>query len=98
VQHRPAGAVAVFQFNTMLYRSLKNNTINLDSKQTIEFDAQTGVVFVPQQGSKIFLHWFTSKGNIRSTFTMTYPTWVEGKLKIINGLDAATSIHVIQLD
>ena len=82
----------------MLYRSLKNNTINLDSKQTTEFDAQTGVVLVPQQGSKIFLHWFTSKGNIRSTFTMTYPTWVEGKLKIINGLDAATSIHVIQLD
>jgi hypothetical protein len=82
----------------MLYRSLKNNTINLDSKQTIEFDAGAGVVFVPQSGSKIFLHWFTSKGNIRSTFTMTYPTWVEGKLKLINGLDAATSIHVIQLD
>jgi len=82
----------------MLYRSLKNNTINLDSKQTIEFDAESGVVFVPQQGSKIFLHWFTSKGNIRSTFTMTYPTWVEGKLKLINGLDATTSVHVIHLD
>jgi hypothetical protein len=82
----------------MLYRSLKNNTINLDSKEAIDFDANTGVVFVPQNGSKIFLHWFTAKGNLRSTYTMTYPTWVEGKLKIINGLDATTSIHVIQLD
>jgi hypothetical protein len=82
----------------MLYRSLKNNTINLDSKQTIEFDAESGVVFVPQAESKIFLHWLTSKGSIRSTFTMTYPTWVEGKLKLINGLDAPTTVHVIQLD
>jgi hypothetical protein len=82
----------------MLHRALKNTVINLNSKESVEFDAGTGVVFVPQQGSKIFLHWFTSKGNIRSTFTMTYPTWVEGKLKLINGLDATTSIHVIQLD
>jgi hypothetical protein len=82
----------------MLHRALKNTVINLNSKESVEFDAGTGVVFVPQSGSKIFLHWFTSKGNIRSTFTMTCPTWVEGNLKIINGLDAATSVHVIQLD
>jgi hypothetical protein len=82
----------------MLYRSLKNNTINLDGKETVDFDAADGVVFVPQQGSKIFLHWMTDKGNIRSTYTMTYPTWVEGKLKIINGLDATSSIHVIHID
>jgi hypothetical protein len=82
----------------MLHRALKNTVISLSGKETLEFDAGTGVVFVPQQGSKIFLHWMTDKGNIRSTYTMTYPTWVEGKLKIINGLDATTSVHVIQLD
>jgi hypothetical protein len=82
----------------MLYRSLKNNTINLNGKETADFDAGTGVVFVPQQGSKIFLHWMTDKGNIRSTYTMTYPTWVEGKLKIINGLGSTSSIHVIHID
>ena len=82
----------------MLHRALKNTVINLSSKETLEFDAGTGVVFVPQAESKIFLHWMTDKGNIRSTYTMTYPTWVEGKLKIINGLDATTSLHVIQLD
>jgi hypothetical protein len=82
----------------MLHRALKNTVISLSGKETLEFDAGTGVVFVPQQGSKIFLHWLTSKGSIRSTFTMTYPTWVEGKLKLINGLDAPTTVHVIQLD
>jgi hypothetical protein len=82
----------------MLYRALRNNAINLSSRETLDFDANTGVVFVPQCGSKIFLHWFTAKGNLRSTYTMTYPTWVEGKLKIINGLDSPASINVIQLD
>jgi hypothetical protein len=82
----------------MLHRALKNSVINLNSKESVEFDAGAGVVFVPQQGSKIFLHWITDKGNIRSTYTMTYPTWVEGKLKIINGLDTTSSIHVIHID
>ena len=82
----------------MLHRALKNTVINLTGKETVEFDAGTGVVFVPQLESKIFLHWFTAKGNLRSTYTMTYPIWVEGQLKIINGLDATTSIHVIHID
>jgi hypothetical protein len=82
----------------MLHRALKNTVINLNSKESVDFDASTGVVFVPQQGSKIFLHWMTDKGNIRSTYTMTYATWVEGKVKLINGLDVQTTVHVIQLD
>jgi hypothetical protein len=82
----------------MLYRALKNNTINLGSKETVEFDAGEGVVFVPQPNSKIYLHWLTDSGKMRQTYTMTFDTKVTGKLKIINGLDSPTSVHVIQLD
>jgi hypothetical protein len=81
----------------MLYRALKNHTIQLGSKETVSFDAQTGVVFVPQSNSKIFLHWLTDSGKLRQTYTMTYPTQVEGNLKVINGLDTPTSILVIQV-
>lgn len=82
----------------MLYRALKNHSIQLGPKETVEFDAQTGVVFVPQPNSKIFLHWLTESGKLRQTYTMTFATKVEGQLKLINGLDNPTSVHVIQLD
>ena len=82
----------------MLYQALKNNTINLASKETVEFDAGEGVVFVPQLNSKIYLHWLTDSGKMRQTYTMTFDTKVVGKLKIINGLDNPTSIHVIHFD
>jgi hypothetical protein len=82
----------------MLYQALKNNTINLGNKETVEFDAGAGVVFVPQPNSKIYLHWLTDSGKMRQTYTMTFDTKVTGKLKIINGLDNPTSIHVIHID
>lgn len=82
----------------MLYQPLKNHTIQLGPKESKDLDAQNGTVLVPNPNSKVFLHWLTDKGNIRSTYTMTYATRVEGKLKLINGLDATTSIHVIHLD
>jgi hypothetical protein len=82
---------------SMLYQALKNYFITIDPKDSTELDAQNGVVLVPHSGSKVFLHWLTDSGKIRSTHTMTYATRVEGKVKLINGLDIQTSIHVIQL-
>jgi hypothetical protein len=91
------GAVVHSPFD-MLYRSLKNHFITLSPKQEFELDAGTGVVLVPHSGAKVFLHWLTDSGKMKSTFTMTYPTRVEGKVKLINGLNVQTSVHVIQLD
>lgn len=86
----------VSQYN-MLYQSLKNHFITLSPKEEQELDAGLGVVLVPQSGAKVFLHWLTESGKMRSTFTMTYPTRVEGKVKLINGLNVQTAVHVIQL-
>jgi hypothetical protein len=81
----------------MLYQALKNHFITIDPKESQDLDAQNGVVLVPQSGAKVFLHWLTDSGKIRSTYTMTYATRVEGKVKLINGLDVQTTVHVIRL-
>ena len=94
---KPHADVAVpFRCN-MLYQALKNYLITIGPKDSTELDAQNGVVLVPQSGSKVFLHWLTDSGKIRSTYTMTYATRVEGKVKLINGFDVQTTVHVIQL-
>ncbi len=95
---KPHADVAVpFRCN-MLYQALKNYFITLGPQDSAELDAQNGVVLVPQSGAKVFLHWLTDSGKMRSTYTMTYPTRVEGKVKLINGFNVQTAIHVIQLD
>ena len=96
MRNPPAGAEVLFRCN-MLYQPLKNYVIQLDLKETKDIDAQNGAVLIPNPNSKIFLHWLTDNGNIRSTYTMTYATRVEGKLKIINGSATATAVHVVQL-
>jgi hypothetical protein len=81
----------------MLFQALKHNTVQLPAKGEHILDAQNGVVLVPQPNSKIYLHWLTDSGKLRQTYTMTYPTRVESKLKLINGLDTPTSVQVIQV-
>ena len=96
MQLRLVVVVVLFQRN-MLYQALKNHFITIDPKESQDLDAQNGVVLVPQSGAKVFLHWLTDSGKIRSTYTMTYATRVEGKVKLINGLDVQTTVHVIRL-
>lgn len=81
----------------MLYQPLKYQIIQLGPKEEQEIDAGTGVVLAPQSSCKVFLHWLTDSGKVRQTYTMTYPTRIEGKVKLINGLDTIASINVIQL-
>ena len=82
----------------MLYKALSNQTIDLGAHEVLEWNAGDGVVFMPRSNSRIFLHWLSAKGNIRSTYTMTGPTRVEGKLRLTNALDTETQIQVIHLD
>jgi hypothetical protein len=82
----------------MLYRALKTITINLDSKATIDLDAHNSTILIPNSGSKVYIHWLTESGKIRQTFTMNFATQVQGKIKLINGLDKPAQIQVIHLD
>ena len=82
----------------MLYRALKQTTINLEPKQSADLDAQNGVVLVPNAGAKVFVHWLTESGKLRQTFTMNFATHIQGKVKLINALEKSAQIQVIHLD
>lgn len=79
----------------MRYLPLKHKTITIDSKAQIELDAGDGSTLVPDENSKVFLHWKNDTGKLVATYTMTFPTKIEGKVTMINALDKSTQIRVI---
>ena len=82
----------------MNYKALKNQHIKIGARGQIEFDAGTGTVLIPPTDAKVYLHWNNDNGKLISTYTLTYSTLVQNKLKIINGSDKAISIHAIDIN
>ena len=78
-----------------LYKQLHTNQIQIGGNSVLEYDFGDQAILVPNSNSKVFLHWLTDKGNIRSTFTMTYATKVSGKVRLTNGLDKEVVIQVL---
>lgn len=80
----------------MKYLAMKHKTVRLEGKAQIEIDAgDEGLILVPSEGSKVFLHWKTDTGKLATTYTMTFPTKVEGKFTAINALDKSVEIRTI---
>ena len=80
----------------MKYVALKHKTINLPAKGQFEIDAEgDSIILVPEDGSKIYLHWKTDTGKLAATYTMTFPTKIEGKVTMINALDKPTTVKTI---
>jgi hypothetical protein len=80
----------------MKYIALKHKNFNLTAKGQIEIDAgEDSIILVPEEGSKIYLHWKTDTGKLATTYTMTFPTKIEGKVLMINALDKPTSVKTI---
>jgi hypothetical protein len=79
----------------MLYKSVHTKLIQIGSNAVLEYDFGDQAILVPSPNSKVFLHWLTDKGNIRSTFTMTYATKVSGKVRLTNGKDTQVDIQVL---
>lgn len=74
---------------------MKHKTINLNPKEEIQLDASLGMVLIPDDGNKLYLHWKTESGKLASTYTMTFPTKVEGNITIINALDKEARIRAV---
>ena len=79
----------------MLYKQLHNKPIHLGGRSVLDYDFGEVAILVPSPESKIFLHWLTEKGAIRSTFTMTYATRVSGKVRLTNAKDTQADIQVL---
>jgi hypothetical protein len=82
----------------MLYRSLPYNVVQLGPNEEFDFDAGTGRMMVSPQNSKIFIHWFTDTGSVRSTYTATTPTYLKDRVKLINGLGETAEIYLVKVD
>jgi hypothetical protein len=80
----------------MRYQALKHKTIQLNSKAQTELDAgEEGLTLVPEENSKVFLHWKTDTGKLVTTYTMTFPTFVQGTVTLINALDKSVQIRAV---
>jgi hypothetical protein len=80
----------------MKYQALKHKSLKLESKAQLELDAEDdSIILIPEEGSKIYLHWKTDTGKLAATYTMTFPTKIEGKVTMINALDKATTVKTI---
>jgi hypothetical protein len=82
----------------MNYTPLKNQYIKLAANEQTEFDAKDGVVLVPSLDSKLYVHWVNENGKVTATYTLSYATLVQNKLKIINGSNSQASIHIIDIN
>ena len=79
-----------------LYKQLHVDTIDLGSRAVLDQDfGEDGAILIPNGKAKIFVHWLTDKGNVRSTWTMTYASKITGKVRLTNGLDENTRIQVL---
>jgi hypothetical protein len=81
----------------MRYKALKHQTIKLEAKAQLDFNANDGVVLVPETDSKVFIHWLNDNNKLLATYTMTFPTQIVGQVKLINALDKQTHIKVIEI-
>lgn len=79
----------------MLYKQLTTKQLQIGGNSVVDYDFGEESILVPSPNCKVFLHWLTDKGNIKSTFTMTYATKVSGKVRLTNGLDKEVVIQVL---
>jgi hypothetical protein len=81
----------------MNYRALKNYYIRLPAHGQDEIDAGEGTVLIPPEHTKIYLHWTNDKGKLVTTYTLSYATLVQNKLKILNGSTNPVAVHAIEI-
>jgi hypothetical protein len=80
----------------MRYQALKHKTYSINPKAQIDIGDESSELFlVPEDGSKIYLHWKNESGKMLATYTMTFPTKVFGKVTLVNALDKTASVRVI---
>lgn len=76
----------------MKYRAIKNRWITVQGEETI--DAGDGLILIPPENQKVFLHWLNANGKLLATYTMTYATLVTDKVKIVS--QERVRIHVLE--
>jgi hypothetical protein len=80
----------------MLYQALNPFYILLETTETREIDAGLGAVLIPEDNSKVFLHWPLGD-KLRASYTMTKATRVYERVRLINASNRTIEIKIINL-
>lgn len=81
----------------MTYQPLTNYYIKFQKKQSVDFDANTGVVLVPPKNMKLYVQRFNSNGLMTASHEIIYATRISGAVKLVNASPCEVDLHVIQL-
>jgi uncharacterized protein (DUF3820 family) len=81
----------------MLYQALKTTPIRLDGHSVLQWECGKGVVIMPQNECKLYAHWHNPNGKLRSTYTITVPTQIEGLVQLTNALDTEALFQIVHL-
>lgn len=81
----------------MLYQPIKTHSILLETNETREMDAGSGLLLIPEDNSKVFLHWLNGD-KLRATYTMTKSTKVCERVQLINASNRIIEIKIVDLD
>ena len=81
----------------MLYQPIKTHSILLETNETREMDAGSGLLLIPEDNSKVFLHWLNGD-KLRATYTMTKATKICERVQLINASNRIIEIKIVDLD
>jgi len=80
----------------MLYQALKPYSILLQHDETRDLDAGLGMMLLPEDNSKVFLHWMNGD-KLRASYTMSKATKVYETVRLINASKRVIEIKIFDL-
>jgi hypothetical protein len=80
----------------MLYQALKPYSIILETTETRDLDAGVGLVLIPEDNAKVFLHWLNGE-KLRASYTMSRATKVYDRVRLINASNRTIEIKVVDI-
>jgi len=80
----------------MKYSPLRHRYVTVEKEAEVTASVN-GSVLVPDENTKIFLHWLTEKGKLAATYTLTFPTLVHDTVKLVNNSGKPVKVRVIDI-
>ena len=80
----------------MLYQALKPYSLLLEASETRDLDAGVGLVLIPEDNAKVFLHWLNGE-KLRASYTMSRATKVYERVRLINASNRTIEIKVVDI-
>lgn len=81
----------------MYYQTLDSEILVLGSRDCQDYATDTEVILIPQEGTRVFVHWVTDNEKFLATHTMISPIRATGKFRLTNGTNLPVTVKVVKL-